>query len=327
MNEAGDRHHPAPEFVAGLEREIVRAWRAETTGASVIPMAPTRRWERIRMAAMLAIGVLGGFGAQFASAQVQGARARSELERSVELERQVQEYRVSVARAEHERMRSAFAAGIAAERDLNRAALELRMMEVNLARLQLDLAEIRESNAAPRNELWAPVLGGRDFVRERQNLMAALAEEELRVAEAERRTTEQRVRMGIDGVGALESAQLRVAEKTLALQRLTAEIALREEAVAKRLAPEEVTRRLQRTGLELELAGAQQRLAVGRERVTRLRRMTQVGAMSELDLKRAELEVLEQEMALERLSAELERLRRGQRDQSMDWRFGRSGGD
>jgi hypothetical protein len=262
------------------------------------------------MAAMLVIGLMGGVGAQFASAQVQGARARGELERSIEVDRDLQAYRLSVARAEHARLRSAFAAGAVSQQALHAAEAELRAAEVAIARLQLDLAEVRLSDAAPRNEIWAPLVSGRDFVKERLHLVAMAAQEAVRVAEAQRDAVERRVAVGAAGAAVLDEAQLREAGSTRALRRVVLELTLRDEFLKEGLSPEEVTRRLQRGMIDLEIAGARQELRVARERLTEVRRRVAVGLMSEVDLKRAELEVMEGEVALQRMLAEAQRLGR-----------------
>ena len=79
-------HVPTPQFRASLENEIIHALRRdarmESDPPSVArPHTRTRRRDRIKLVAILPIGLILGVGTQFASAQVQDARQRTLLER------------------------------------------------------------------------------------------------------------------------------------------------------------------------------------------------------------------------------------------------------
>ncbi|MBK6495428.1 MAG: hypothetical protein IPG05_10040 [Gemmatimonadetes bacterium] len=198
MSTPDDLHTPTPAFVAGLEEAVLRAYR-EADAIPVIPRAPSTRWRDWgRIAAVLLLGAALGIGGQFASAQVRDAKTRSEIERSVMAERELQSFRLELAKQEVKRIDAAVRLGGMPARALMEATREQRVGESAVQRLDLDLAEVRLSNAPPRNELSAPLVGGRDFVLERLRLRAPLALREedgaLRLAfEADRR-----VKLGLD---------------------------------------------------------------------------------------------------------------------------------
>lgn len=318
MNTQDNRHTPTADFVSSLEREVLRAYRDEAP-ATPLRLPPKRRWlEQWRVAAALVIGLAFGAGAQLASAQVQGARNRGELQQSLEVAREVQVYRLQIAQQEHQRVRSAFAAGALSQQSLLEAAAELRAMETALAKLDADLAEVSASNAAPRDELWAPLVGGRDFVKQRLQLAAAQAQQRLTTAEAHLATVERSVRVGAETIGTLQDAQLLLAEASRDLGRVMMQLKVRDQFLEEKLEPAEVTRRLQREVMRVELVRAEQMLGISTARLKLAQDRVSVGTMTPLELKRLELDVMER-------TAELDRLRVEMRAQSqINWQFGRN---
>lgn len=306
MTATDPRHTPRNEFVAALEQEIVRAWRAD---APAIPLhaTPPRGRDRWRIAAAMVLGLLVGAGSQLAMAQVQGSRTRTELERAIEVEREAMQVRLQLVQQEHQRVRDAFNAGVVSEQSLLEAAAMQREMAVAMARFDLNLAEVRTSNAAPRDELWAPLVNGRDFVKERLELDAQLAQQRLQNAEAHLEMVQRRARVGAESTGALIEAETRVAEATRNFQMRALQVQMRGTALAERLAPAEVTRRLQRREAEVELNYAGKMLATRNRRLDLAREGSSVGLVTELDLKRAEIDVLEWEMVVRRLTDEVRR--------------------
>ena len=71
---------------------------------------------------------------------------------------------------------------------------------------------------------------------------------------------------------------------------------------------QEAASRLREAELTLNQNRAQREIAITRERVEALRRLVAIGNATQLDLKRAEVELLEQELELQRLGEELKTL-------------------
>ena len=87
MNTELASHTPTPEFRDRLEGDLIRALRQEArTGARRPALL---RWQRLKQAAVLVVGLVLGVGTQLASAQVRDARTRSELESAIAIEMQV----------------------------------------------------------------------------------------------------------------------------------------------------------------------------------------------------------------------------------------------
>lgn len=316
---AHDPHAPRADFVAALEREVLRAYRAD---APTIPLhaPPRRRWrEHWRVAAALIIGLAFGTGAQMASAQVQGARARGELEQSLEVERQMLQLRVQLAQRELDRVRTAFSAGAISQQSLRAATLGLRTAQSALEKLELNHAEVQMTSAAPRDELWAPLVQGRDFVKQRLQLEAELVQQFLSTTESHHAEISRAVGVGAASIGDLQSSQMEVAEAKRRFALIAAQLRIRDLAIANKLTPDEATRRLQAEAMQLEIAHAQQALAIANERLALARRQMAAGTLTELDVKRLELDIMEQQLKIDRMKVEFR--------SNIRWQFGRNDQD
>lgn len=306
-----DRHLPSPEFVAKLEQEVLQACRDASTGSRIIPLRP--RWrERMRIAAMITIGVAFGVGAQLASAQVRESKEAVEVSRAIEVERELASYRLELARREVDRLRAARASGVVSEQSLKEALLAQREVEISLAKRNLDIAEVRASKSAPRDELWAPLVDKRDYVRERLLAQAALVEEQLKSARAEEVAVERNVKAGTEQAGSLREIAVEVADRERELRLLAMKSKLREQFLTERLQPVEVSRRLQQVQLEVDMARAQQLLEVANARNAMLQERYKSGVTTLYETKRAELEIMEREAELKRIMIEMQRVRRPQ---------------
>jgi hypothetical protein len=305
MTELSGTHLPSPEFRASLEHELIRTLRREARFAPPSSTRPrTRRHDRLRAIAILVVGLILGVGTQFASAQVHEARQQGDLLSALTVDRNVALLRVRVARANHDEIRRGVESGALSPQSLLVAAAELRSAELSAFRLELDLREVQASSAAPRDELWAPVIGEQDFVRQRLTLRASAAQQRLAAAEAGVEAAERGARAGVTPPAALSQAGFEAAEARREFQVLAQRLMLRDEFVKARLTPEEVTLRAQRFELQADVQRAQQHLTLARKRLQVARELIGRGAVGELEVKRAELDVMERTVALDRLVAQ-----------------------
>ncbi len=309
MTDREDPHVPSPEFVAALERELLEEIRAtppiavERTHTLGHERRPWGRRERLAAAALVALGLTVGAGGQIAYAQAQGAQQRTALEREKGTEREILAMRLQVAREERDRVVASMQAGAATRQAVAEAELEVRRREFAIARLELDLAEIRATSAAPRTELWAPKVGERDFVQERLRVEAAERQEELRMVEMQ---AQQALTSSAAGATMHQRAELeaRRAQVESEFQRTALELRLRERFLAERLSAEEVAKQSADDRLRIDLIRVRRMLEAAAERLKLAQQRFAVGAGVQLDVKRAELEVLERRAELERLERE-----------------------
>jgi hypothetical protein len=218
-------HTPSPEFRAALERDVMAAFRRESLFAVERPRH-TVRW---RAAATLLIGLCLGVGTSLASGQVQDARSRQEIAATIEASRQVAVMRLELARNQLDRARRLFETGVITKEALVAAENDLRVTEISVARIELELRESRESAVPPRDELWAPLVGGRDYVQERLLLQAAAVEQKLKAAEVDRLAKEKGVRIGAMNKSVLAEADAELLKAKLEMSAIEEKLELRKQ--------------------------------------------------------------------------------------------------
>jgi hypothetical protein len=307
-------HEPTPEFRTLLESEVVRTLRRESRIGS---RSRTVRRGRLRMAATVVVALGLGAAAGAAPARVQDARQRDELLEAVRAEMQLAAMRLDLARAAFEDARRKFDVGAIGRESLAAAEADLRAMETQWARIGLNEQEIRATAAPPRDEITAPAVGERDFMSERLRLDLAAAQQRLSAAERIAAELERRQRLGAVPRLALLDAQIELERAKGELGMLAARLSVRQDFLAKRLPIADVERRVQREELQHEASLAQHLHALAQERLENLRELNAAGIVEPLEVKRAEVDVLERAMELERIMRQLKMLEsagRGGRD-------------
>src|SRR5688572_28885411 len=255
-------HAPSDAFREHLEWQVRTALRREARFATP---AVARR-HRAPSIVILLIGLTLGAGVAVASAQVQQSRDRATLLTTMESEQRVAEMQLELVRNELELVRRRVEAGVVGRESLSQAESALRAAEIKMNRVQLNIAEIRASGAAPRDEISAPLVGNRDFVKERLQLDLVLAQQKLAVAEQTAAETDRRVQLGVvDRLAALQTkAELTRARVDLELLARTVE--LREQFLQEKQQPADVANAVQRLRLQSELQFMQEHHAMQRTR-------------------------------------------------------------
>jgi hypothetical protein len=298
-------HTPRPEFRAQLEWEITRTLRREAR-LGVHRRERQRRWLRVASIAALCVAV--GTASGFASAQVRDVARRDSLLEAARAELALIALRVELARAQFDiasqraQMGALDAAGVAL------AEAELQSMQARAARAQLNIEEIQAASQPPRDELSAPLVGGRDFVKERIQLDLVNAQKALAAAERAVIDVARRVRMGTALEVARVEAEVDLARARGTLTVLAERLSLRREFVEKGTAAANLATRLEAAQLREDMRVAQQSLNLARTRAQTVERQRSMGTATELELMRAQIEVKERELELSQLTIQLRRL-------------------
>ena len=188
--------------------------------------------------------------------------------------------------------------------------LQIAQTELDGQMVALELEEVRRSGREPLSELSAPLVDGRDFVSEKENLRRELARRHLDVAQGEAARTRLRAAVGVAGQLDVPPVDLAVAELELELQGYDRRLVIRRAYLATEISAVEAELQV----LELE---AENRLVLldGQGELLQLE-MAQVesrvavGIMSQLDATPMRTQISEHE-ALQRLAeAELQIVRR-----------------
>lgn len=303
MTPANGSHEVSPEFRARLEWQIASALRRETRFAAPIGR---RRMPPLGVALVVIVSLAAGGMAVAASDELQEARQRALLIDNAKSEQALVHLRIELARADLMEAQRRFESGTASRETLETAKAQVMAMETTLARIQLDLAEIHLTSAAPRNDLQAPLVRQRDFVTERLRLDLDVSEHALAMAEQSLVQARQRVDVGVAPRTAQLQAEGELTAARARLEQLRAMLDLRRRSLKGEIKTDELASTQRRMELTLQRERLQRELEIARARLSELRRLVEVGQTTALELKRAEVELLEREVALQRVARELE---------------------
>jgi hypothetical protein len=304
MTETLGRHEVRPAFKAELGHEIARALRQEARHAAERRSPRWYRLPALRLAAALLIGLVAGA----APAQVQESQQRRQLLQAAEAEAQLAMIRLSLVATEAEETRRQVEAGLLGREVVLEAQARLRSAQVRHEIAALNVAEIQASARGPRDDLAAPRVGARDFVRERLLLTVSDAELSGAVAQQALALTARRFQVGTVSQFELLAAQAEAERARTTLELLASRVALREQFIREGLVPAEVERRAQLVEVQSRLKEAQLMLGLAEQRLATVARSEAVGVASRPELLRAELEKVEWELQVQRLMRELQEL-------------------
>lgn len=252
---------PDMEFVERLEWQLASELRRSRLKRS----APRIAVPRAAVAAALLAGILlAGVAAIKAAELVQDSwRKKIEIARA-ETEVRLQEARLETERGQAALVHERYAVGLVSEGDDLLATTTQERSRLGLERSRLDLDEVRRSGAPPRDELYAPLVGGRDFVSERLQLERRGAELGLKVLAARAKQLEERQRLGLIAPGQARSAGSDIAARRTRIAEIGQRLDLRKRFLAAAL-----------SAVRVEIAGrlatAQANLAVARSKVEDLK--------------------------------------------------------
>jgi hypothetical protein len=309
MNERpDDRHTPTAAFRARLERTIVaelrhtppvglRGWRSQLRGAG--------GWRRFRAAAQVIIALAIGAAASTAYGQVQDGRERSSLLQVAELELQVARQQEQLVRTQLEVARRRYQLGIVGRDEVSSAEASVTIAEALRRRVEINIAEIRARSAAPRDDLAAPVVGGRDFVRERLQLELTMARARMAAAQQEAEDLSRRQQLGLVSELAVMEAQLQRWTAAFAGGVHARRLEGRQEIVAGTATYADVEARIRTQESRLAMMLAVQRRDLAAARLEHVREQHRLGQADRAHLLRAELELAEKIAEVGRYEAQL----------------------
>jgi outer membrane protein TolC len=248
--------------------------------------------------------------AGLASAQVRDVARRDSLLDAAKTDLALMQLRLEMAQAALADASKKVKVGAASTETLISAEAELRDLQARVSRLTLNIEEIKSSLQVARDELNAPLVDGRDFVKERIQLDLMAAQQQLIAAERTYSEVEPRVRAGVVTEVARVEAQLAVERARAGLAVLADRLALRREFVEKNTPADQLMNRLEASTLRQDTRVAQAALALAQMRLKRLEDMHTAGAVADVEVLRAQLEVKERELELQRAAAQLRRLDR-----------------
>jgi multidrug resistance efflux pump len=299
-------HEPAPDFVSHLEWQLRTALRREDRFSA--PMVH-HQGGKMKAVALIMVSALLGAGGVVANDEWQEARDREILIAEVTSNIELATLELDVLMERMEEMTRRFRVGVIDEETLRAAGVALREAEVGLATLQLDLEEIRVSGMPPRNEVSAPLVGGRDFVTERLALQQSTAEVGRDLAHARWVRLQDLVTAGAINSRELDQEIVALQEAESHLERVHVKIDLRRRFLKEGMGPEAAERELGllETQLQMDLARTAMDEAIAR--YTRMETLVGQGMARDDELTEARIKLVQLEIELGRLQRKLEILR------------------
>lgn len=293
-----DPHRPTEAFRDYLEGEVSLAFRRDRAAG------------RARLAAIVLLSAVLGLTGGLARAQIRESTQRDSLLDAARADASLVQLRLQLLEAQLEKAQTAIAAGAALAESSRSLHLQVREMQAQLARAAANIDEIKASALPPRDELNAPLVDGRDFVRDRIQYRLMVLQADLQAAEAAKADADRRVRVGMATEAASLDADIAVAQARRDLAVAAERLALRKEFLERGTAVETLMQRLEQMELKQNVAVAQSALTLARQRAALLDRMHAAGAVADVEALKAQLEVKERELELQQLARRLKEMGR-----------------
>ena len=220
-----DRHEPSDRFVERLGQDIGAEVRRRNLQP---PLAPWWRAAGLKTvaaaAALVVVSMAVGGAVVAASYQNENREQREMLAGLYERKIQLAQLKLDAAKQQMQDVERRIAVGVVGQD----AALEARQGvaegEAQLRIAMLNLEEVRLTSREPRDEVSAPPVPGRDFVRERLDASLAIPNAALTTEKQKLQTVERRVSLGLAQRGEVEVHRTRIVELESAIQAVRRKI-------------------------------------------------------------------------------------------------------
>jgi hypothetical protein len=208
------------------------------------------------------------------------------LETEVKIKRAFLELKNEKADGAEER----FSLGLVSEDEALTAKLGAERSASDLERSLLDLEEVKASGEAPRDELYAPLIGGRDFVSERLEVERKILKSDLDLRRARiERTLRKRIDLGVVPKSALDEFQASLTGQEAAIEDLEQRLTLRRRFRAGEISAGELEIQARMSAAEKELKEARSSIDMIRTRLEDLRAKQAAGLITSEEVKGAQL--------------------------------------
>jgi hypothetical protein len=178
------------------------------------------------------------------------------------------------------------------------AELAAENAELDFKRSLLNLDEVKMSGEIPRNELYAPLVGGRDFVSERLKIEIKEAELDLEQLRIHLGRVNQLVEQNLIRGDEMDRIQADIANRKMMIDKIQQRLDLRTRFLTGEITAQEVEIEDRMTGAERNLHLAQSRVESLKAQLERLKTLEAQGKISHM-------EVMQLQYALDAAQAEL----------------------
>ena len=211
--------------------------------------------------------------------------------KKIEVARLETEVKIKKAFMEFKRLRAGqaaekFSVGLIDEDEASASKLVAGRAEFDLEKSLLDLEETRISGEAPRDEIYAPLVGGRDFVSERLEIDKKVLEADI---DLRRTRIERHLKARVD-LGLIPKSELDAFQAALAVQEggvgdIEKRLALRRGFLSGEISAEELEIRDRMTAAEKDLREARSTVDIMKTHLDDLRAKEAAGVISEEEIR------------------------------------------
>ena len=283
-----DRNEPSTQFVDRLEWQLASEFRRRdrlkpARGRIAVP--------RGVVALSLAAGVLLlGVAATKAADLIKDSwRKKIEVAR-LETEVKIKTAFLELKKERADEANKRFSLGLVAEDEALTAKLGVERSASDLERSVLDLEEVNVSGETPNDELYAPLIGGRDFVSERLEIEKKVLKLDLDLRRARtERALRQRIAVGVLPKSALDEFLASLAGQEAAIEEIESRLTLRRRFLAGEISAGELEIQARMSAAEKDLKEARSSIDMLRTRLEDLRAKEAAGLITSDEVKGAQL--------------------------------------
>ncbi len=228
----------------------------------------------------------------------------------VETEIKLKKAHLESTREIESRAKMRFSNGLIREEEYQVMKIAAEKAELDLKKSLLNLDEVKVSGVIPRNELYAPVVRGRDFVSERLKIERKMIELDFGPLRRRLERFKQLVEKDLARGDQLEHIQAEIAARKMTIDKIQKRLDLRKRFVAGEITAHEVEIRGRITVAERNLHLAKSRVDSLKEQLKRLKNLETRGLISQTEIKPLQYTLLAAQAELELATLEMDVLKK-----------------
>lgn len=273
-------YEPDSQFVERLEWQLASEFRRlDRMKVSRTIAVPRRVVTMTVMAGILMTGVAAMKAADYIK---DSWRKKIEMAR-VDAEVELKKARLESIKELAARTEQLYANGMIRDEEFLVTKTEVERAQQDLERSMLNLEEVKASGLPPRDELHAPLAGGRDFVSERLRTEIRMVEADLKVLASRWERAKELVEKSLAPKDEAALTQAAIEARTGAIEGILKRIDLRKRFVAGEITAQEVELAERMTAAEGNLNEAQLKAHALRKQLERLQALEARGMVSPLE--------------------------------------------
>jgi multidrug resistance efflux pump len=279
-------YEPDSQFVERLEWQLSSEFRrANRLKTSIGKIAVSRRM--VAIATTIGILMTGVAVTKAADYIKESWQKKIEMAR-VETEVELKKFQLESIREMASSVKTRVADGLVREDEYQAIKIAVENAELDLKRSLSNLEEVKMSGEIPRNELYAPMVGGRDFVSERLKLEKMEIELEIYLLSRHLKRFKQLAEAGMTQDHELVQLKAEIANKEANLDKIQKRFDLRARFLEGEATAREVELEGRLTAAENNFHQAQAKVDSLKEQLNRFQALEAKGAISHMEVKQME---------------------------------------